>query len=224
MEVGFRGEEYQALFSLADLYVNWDRPPDVHVFIEHHGLVVFFPFQEANRYRVIAVAREEKAAKGELSFDEFKNELREIGFHAPELSKPVWITNFKVHHRLVKKFQQGRLFLAGDAAHIHSPIGGQGMNIGIHDALNLANKFYLYEQGDKKILNKYSDERIAVAQKIVRGTDFLTKTALKKETAFNQFFTRHIFPNVASLPLLQKTISRKISQVDLVKDEITKYV
>jgi hypothetical protein len=98
------------------------------------------------------------------------------------MSEPAWISSFRVHCRQVERYRHGRAFLAGDAAHIHSPVGGQGMNTGIQDAHNLAWKLALVQRGHGRpeLLDSYHAERHGVARTVLQQTDFATKVGTLK--------------------------------------------
>ncbi|MFD0538823.1 FAD-dependent monooxygenase [Actinomadura luteofluorescens] len=99
--------------------------------------------------------------------------------HPALIKDVVWSSRFRVHHRLAAHYRAGRAFLAGDAAHVHSPAGGQGMNTGIQDALNLAGKLaaVLGDGAPDTVLDEYEAERRPVAEQVVSFTDKMTNVA-----------------------------------------------
>ncbi len=171
MNTNFVGGAYQQGFMLADLEVDWDvRKNGLLVFLEQQFFCIFFPFKTPGKYRLITLLPK---AQKQADFAFLKNFV-ESNLSLPiELKNPVWISNYRVHHRCVEHFREGRIFLAGDSAHIHSPAGGQGMNTGIQDAHNLAWKLAMVVKGIAKdsFLDSYHLERWRIAQHLVNGTD-----------------------------------------------------
>ena len=112
-----------------------------------------------------------------------------------DLQKEKWFATYKIHHRVVSNFQRGRCFLAGDAAHIHSPAGGQGMNTGLMDAYNLAWKLALVvqEKASSKLLKTYNEERLPFAQQLVNTTDTAFETIISTNPIV-QFFRLNVLP------------------------------
>jgi 3-(3-hydroxy-phenyl)propionate hydroxylase len=222
MAATFKGGQYEATFSLGDVHVHWSHPMEIRAFIRSRGTLVFFPFKEDGRYRVIYLIKDDSRT-GELDMGTFQREIKEITDQAPSISNPRWMTRFKIHHRMVNNYRNKRLFLAGDAAHIHSPVGGQGMNLGMQDALSLSNKFALLAKGIDK-LDDYSRERVRVARAIVRTTDRLTSMGLKKDSWFVKFARNKIFPHIISKRFIQKRAAYAMSQIAWADEEIKRYV
>lgn len=222
MAVRFKGGQYEATFSLGDIYVHWSYPMEIRAFIQPRGMLVFFPFKEDGRFRAIYFIKGDSRTD-ELDLDTFQREMREITDQAPSVSKPRWMTRFKIHHRMVNNYRNKRLFLAGDAAHIHSPVGGQGMNLGIQDALSLSNKFALLANGVDK-LDDYARERIRVARAIVRTTDSLTSMGLRRDSWFVKFARNKVLPHIISKRFIQKRVAYAMSQIAWADEEIKRYV
>lgn len=177
--LSFGGKTYQEHFGLADLALDWDRTPgESHFFLSPEGVLGAIPLPQEGRWRLIAQLSPEVA-------DIFTNEpplslfatilKRRAG--SGEVHDPEWLSVFTVHRRMVSVFNWGPVFLCGDSAHIHSPVGGQGMNIGIHDAFNLAWKLGLVSSGasSDKILKSYDAERRPMARRVLTGTDLATR-------------------------------------------------
>jgi hypothetical protein len=129
-----------------------------------------------------------------------------------------WFSTYRVHHRVAQSFREGRAFLLGDAAHIHSPVGGQGMNTGIGDAVNLAWKFAAVLKGEaaEGLLDTYEPERIAFARHLVATTDRVF-TFVTKEGSVAQFVRTRIVPRIVPwlfrLPRLRRFLFRTVSQI-----------
>lgn len=182
--LNFPGGKYAHEFVMADAEVDWDLSHDfLHAFLDDRGLGVYFPQRGTTQARVITVRPSGNVpAPVTTETTELPATLAEVeqGFRSAarrelHLKNPAWVTRFHVHHRCVNRFQVGRVFLAGDAAHIHSPVGAQGMNTGLQDAANLAWKIAcaLQSPGGEKILDTYHAERFPVARTLLKTTDRL---------------------------------------------------
>src|SRR5215217_8070308 len=145
----FEGSTFERLFYVADARVDWEFPHDaLHVCLARDVFVAFFPMPGEDRYRIVGTFPESKnQEQGEVVYEEIEREIKEQAKLALEISDVRWFSLYKVHSRRVNKFSEGRCFLAGDSAHIHSPAGAQGMNTGIGDAYNLAWKLALVSKG-----------------------------------------------------------------------------
>jgi len=170
---GFPGGTYEQLFYVAD--INAGGPAldgELHVDLEDADFLAVFPMKGAGRARLIGTVRGERAARPDtLSFEAVS--ARAIQNMKVQVQTVNWFSTYRVHHRVTDHFRQGRIFLLGDAAHIHSPAGGQGMNTGIGDAINLAWKLksVLAGTATERLLDTYESERRAFARKLVATTD-----------------------------------------------------
>ncbi len=180
LAVPFEGEALEERFALADVRVDWTLPDDeLHVFFSEDGPLLVVPMQ-GGRKRVIALVGDDDGDdRHPPTLEDMQALVDARGPAGMKLSEPTWTSSFGIHERIVPTYRRGRVFLAGDAAHIHSPVGGQGMNTGIHDAVNLAWKLALVVQGRAKdgLLDSYHAERRAVAQGVVRATGMATQVA-----------------------------------------------
>ncbi|HEY1728678.1 MAG TPA: FAD-dependent monooxygenase [Candidatus Baltobacteraceae bacterium] len=168
LDVQFSGEQVSESFALGDLQIDADFPRDaVSIHQTSVNLVAIFPLPN-DLTRVII----ERAAGFESlpTLDDFRSALYLAGIQARSYGDPVWISQLVTNQRRTLTMAKGRVFLAGDAAHTHSPLGAQGMNAGIQDAENLAWKIALtYRHGAfATVLNSYATEREAIAAKLVR--------------------------------------------------------
>jgi 2-polyprenyl-6-methoxyphenol hydroxylase-like FAD-dependent oxidoreductase len=177
LNLSFDGFPYEDKFWLADVYVNWQlEPHQIYNFVADKGSCMAFPIQ-GNRFRLLG----NTPLGGDPNSDPTLAAIQTLVDHVcpsgTELHDPVWLANFKVHHRKVSNYRQGRIFLIGDAAHVHSPAGGQGMNTGIQDAHNLAWKLALTAKGlvQPALLASYHPERNAVGEQVLKTTDRLLK-------------------------------------------------
>jgi 2-polyprenyl-6-methoxyphenol hydroxylase-like FAD-dependent oxidoreductase len=175
--IGFPGERYDGFeFIHADAQLRWSHPSGRgYVYVNKDRLVLLFPFDAAGRYRVLCARTDQdpdKRTPPELG--ELQGILREVSGDAEaELSDASWVARWRSTHRIAERFRQGRVFLVGDAGHIHVPVGGQGMNTGIQDAFNLAWKLAAVIKGAAAptLLDSYQNERYPVAEEVLRGTD-----------------------------------------------------
>ncbi|HEX8670582.1 MAG TPA: FAD-dependent monooxygenase [Longimicrobium sp.] len=175
--LSFEGGAYPQDFVLADLMLDWEHDDDsLYIFVSRAGLLAVFPFAEPGFYRLIATRPESVPDDaGDPSLDEMREIVRETSPIPMELRDPRWLARFRLHHRAADHYRAGRAFVAGDAAHIHSPAGGQGMNTGLQDAANLAWKLALVLRGHapEGFLDSYEAERLPVGQRLLRTTDRL---------------------------------------------------
>ncbi|MFD9789434.1 FAD-dependent oxidoreductase [Streptomyces sp. NPDC059070] len=166
--IGFTGGAYSQSFVLADVTMAWaPGPGEVALAFGAAGLFVVAPLP-GERYRVVATVREAPAEPGLPFVQQLLDERAPGQAHVTGL---VWSSRFRVHHRVADRYRADRLFLAGDAAHVHSPAGGQGMNTGIQDAHYLGQAF---TTGD---LDAYEARRRPVAEKVVAFTDRMTRVS-----------------------------------------------
>ncbi|MGI5418538.1 FAD-dependent monooxygenase [Actinomadura luteofluorescens] len=176
--IAFEGDAYPQSFVLADVHLDWaGGSEEVMLFFSAEGVTVVAPLP-GGRHRIVATVdeapREPTAADVQALMD-----ARGPKRHPALIKDVVWSSRFRVHHRLAAHYRAGRVFLAGDAAHVHSPAGGQGMNTGIQDALNLAGKLaaVLGDGAPDAVLDEYEAERRPVAEQVVSFTDKMTNVA-----------------------------------------------
>jgi len=162
LKLPFEGAEYEDSFILADIESNTALPADeLQLCPSEQGPVAIFPMS-ATRRRIVASIRETKHGQGESpSLQLVRQILAERAPRGLEARALNWSTFFRIHHRQVAQLRVGRFLIAGDAAHIHSPFGGQGMNTGLHDVWNLAWKLdmALHGHGTEELLESYTAER-----------------------------------------------------------------
>jgi hypothetical protein len=207
---GFEGGEYEDSFVLADVDTVGDAPTGEMLICPHEaGPLALFPITK-KRQRLVAMVAHDFA--GEPTLD-LANEL--IGQRGPwnlGASKLHWGSTFRIHHRQAPGMHKGSVFLAGDAAHVHSPFGGQGMNTGLGDAFNLAWKldYVLAGFGTPNLLPSYSLERARVAKAVMRSTDLLTRamgTANPLAQGLRNYFIPRLAENAAFRKLFVTTLS-----------------
>lgn len=227
LKIPFDGSQYSGDFILGDVKIKWKWSyQSIHVFVSEKGVMVSFPMTKG-MYRLILIPKVPKPSNSQdISFEDFRSIATMLGGNQVEVLESRWLTRFRVHHRIVESFQKGRIFLAGDAAHIHSPAGGQGMNIGIQEAMNLSLKINAVLKGEKEMesLKEYEKERRPIAKMVLRGTDFAFRMALIKENTLIRWGRNSLLPKVVKTKWLQKRVVRAISEVKIARQEIEREV
>ncbi|HLH78376.1 MAG TPA: FAD-dependent monooxygenase [Candidatus Binataceae bacterium] len=176
LNLAFEGAEYPEHFALADAHVDWIMPADeITGFFTESGMLMFFPFG-GGRYRLMATC-DEAPDHGEPSLADMQALVDSRATKGIRLHDALWLSYFRIHRRQAQSYRVNRVFLAGDACHIHSPAGGQGMNTGLQDAYNLGWKLALVLKGlgRAEILDSYSAERHAVGRAVLTATDLTTR-------------------------------------------------
>jgi len=173
LNIEFQGKTNTQLFFVSDVELENEEIQEkkVHAFMKNQGFLLCFPLRNKTTKRLIGIIPKELTKKENLSMADLSPALfDQFGLKIAETS---WFSRYKIHHRLAETFKVGRVFLAGDAAHIHSPVGGQGMNAGIADAINLGWKLAdtLNKKVNPAILDTYEEERRTYAKQLVKTTD-----------------------------------------------------
>lgn len=221
LNLPFEGSTYEQRIMQADVHV--DFPHAVHedeiaVFLGPQGMLAFFPLPGEHRYRMLTFV--DAGDDRPVALESFQALMAERGPKGSEVSDPAWMVDFRIHCRLVARYRVGRAFLAGDAAHIHSPAGGQGMNMGIQDAYNLAWKLALVHRGKAKdsLLDSYEMERRPVAEAVLRTTDASTKgfsTVISIKNPIAMGIRNHLMSFVTSLDVVKQQAGRRMSQIEV---------
>lgn len=179
----FTGEPYQDDWLLADVRLDWSRPEDeVHAFFRHHGPpLICFPMRD-HRWRVVLPYAGDRNRRPP-TLEEIQHLVVQRAPEPVVASDPSWLASFRCQLRSTHEYRRGRVMLAGDAVHIHSPAGGQGMNTGIMDAHNLAWKLALVASGrsPERLLDTYGEERARVAAQVLRLTHALVRLGIVKQ-------------------------------------------
>jgi 2-polyprenyl-6-methoxyphenol hydroxylase-like FAD-dependent oxidoreductase len=180
--IGFAGGAYPQTFALGDLEADGDLEPGaVHVYMGADGMLFFFPLGTPATWRILGMrpGRESNGTsqhqweQAEVSLEDLQAIADAFTVGTVRLHDPAWLTTFRLHHRQATRYRAGRVFLAGDAAHVHSPAGAQGMNTGIQDACNLGWKLAMVTRGvaDPSLLDTYHTERWPIGRFVLRFTD-----------------------------------------------------
>jgi FAD binding domain len=162
------------VFFVADTEATGSMVPDeVNVYLWREGFHLFFPMRGKDHWRVVGILPPKLRRRDDIGFEAVVPSVRNEAGSALSFKSCTWFSTYRIHHRSAARFRDRRCFLLGDAAHIHSPVGAQGMNTGLQDAYNLAWKLALVVQGraGAALLDSYEEERIPVAQRLLRTTD-----------------------------------------------------
>jgi 2-polyprenyl-6-methoxyphenol hydroxylase-like FAD-dependent oxidoreductase len=209
--IDFGGSTFERIFYVADVELDWAYEHDaLHANLGKNTLTAFFPMSGEKQWRVVGTFPEgHKADEGEVLFDEIEKQVYADTDLKFDITKVNWFSTYKVHSRHVSKFSDGRCFLAGDSAHIHTPAGAQGMNTGIQDGYNLAWKLALAlkNDADAKLLDTYNEERLPNAHRLLQTTDRFFALAASEEPV-TAFFRQHIFPYIANFALNIDAVKR----------------
>lgn len=174
--IGFSGGSYGESFLLADVHLTGGVPHDeVILYFSPAGMVVVAPLP-GGRHRIVATM-DEAPETPSIADVQALLDARGPQRTPARVQQVIWGSRFRVHHRLADRYRAGRIVLAGDAAHVHSPAGGQGMNVGILDAMALAEALPRALEGELGALDRYGDARRPVAQQVVAFADRLTRLA-----------------------------------------------
>jgi 2-polyprenyl-6-methoxyphenol hydroxylase-like FAD-dependent oxidoreductase len=214
LNLPFEGGEYDDSFLLADVETNEALAGnELQLCPSEFGPVAIFPMSATRRRIVATIEHQEGDAP---SLEMVQNILAQRAPSGIEARALHWSTYFRIHHRHVAQLRVGRVLVAGDAAHIHSPFGGQGMNTGLHDVWNLVWKLdlYLRGRGNERLLDSYSAERIPVIKNVIETTDHLTKV-MGTPNKFAQALRDTIIPMVSHLAPFQHAFVQRLSELGI---------
>lgn len=221
----FGGETYDETFYLADTQIAWDvRDDRVSTWFTETGFIACFPMADG-RHRIVATAPEREgdapapdpnARPAPPTLEELESMLRTASGMTPTLSDATWLATFRAHCRQVAHYRDDRVLLAGDAAHVHSPAGGQGMNMGIQDAHNLAWKLSLVHHGHARdrLLDTYEAERHLVGRNILASTDAATRAATVK-SGVARGARNQLARFLTSFEAIQQRVSAEVAELSI---------
>lgn len=172
--IPFEGAPYEHVFFVADIVAQGDMVPDeLNIYLWREGFHLLFPMRGTDHWRAVGILPVALRDKVGLTFDEVVPSFRHEAGAELAFRECSWFSTYRIHHRRAARFRDRRCFLLGDAAHIHSPVGAQGMNTGLQDAYNLAWKLALVVAGraGPALLDSYEAERIPVARRLLETTD-----------------------------------------------------
>jgi 2-polyprenyl-6-methoxyphenol hydroxylase-like FAD-dependent oxidoreductase len=223
--IGFPGAPYEHVFFVADTEATGSMVPDeVNVYLWRSGFHLFFPMRGADHWRVVGILPEELRDKPSIGFDDVIPSVSGEAGSALSFRSCRWFSTYRIHHRAAARFRQGRCFLLGDAAHIHSPVGAQGMNTGLQDAYNLAWKLALVVKGqaaggaNPRLLDSYEDERIPVARRLLDTTDRAFRLVVS-DSWFAGLLRTKVLARIAAFAMsrepVQRFAFRTVSQIGI---------
>ena len=226
LEIPFAGGSYTGDFILADVTLQWPwEYGGVRTFIERAGIMACFPMRGQRQYRIIVIKSNPTENQSEITLEEFRKNVSLLSPEPIQIESSSWLTRFPVHHRMTDRFRKGRIFLAGDAAHIHSPVGGQGMNTGIQDALNLGNRLVqvLVKGADPSFLDGYEANRRPIARQVLKGTDFVSRFGVLSQNTIVLRLREMVLPLLLRSSSVQKKVATAVSQVNVARREISQW-
>jgi 2-polyprenyl-6-methoxyphenol hydroxylase-like FAD-dependent oxidoreductase len=231
--IAFEGDTYPQEFLLGDVEIDGLDQDSAHVFVRGWGLALCLPMGDPRSWRVTAVASNRASARDESNgaradsdeavFAMLQAVARRASGNTITLRDPGWLTPFRLHHRQATHYRAGPLFIVGDAAHIHSPVGGQGMNTGIQDAWNLGWKIALVARGiaASALLDTYEAERWPIGRFLLRVTDRAFRWTTRINTGgamaawVRRLFIRHVVTRVVRSARVRQGVFRFISELDV---------
>ena len=216
--VDFDGGTYDQHFFVADVKIDGPFQSDMTVNLGKHMVTLLLPVRSSGMQRLIGLVPPALTHRENLGFDDVRADVEPlVGVRVTEVN---WFSSYRVHHRVASKFHVGRAFLLGDAGHVHSPVGGQGMNTGIGDAINLGWKLadVLRERAPASLLDSYEPERIAFARSLVATTD-CAFTQMIAEGLIGELTRRFLAPLLAGvasrLAFTREALFRAVSQTHI---------
>ncbi|HEX6482987.1 MAG TPA: FAD-dependent monooxygenase [Ktedonobacteraceae bacterium] len=215
--LNFTGTTFEQSFAVGNVRLTWDLSYDeIFAFLHQGNFIGYFPMVDG-RHRVVIAYEPGKVPTGEVTLEEIQQSIDTCGPAGARASEPADLARFHVNQRRTEHYRVSRIFLAGDAAHIHSPIGAQGMNTGIQDALNLGWKLALTvkEQATARLLESYETEREQVGEALLRATDLTTHLALTRNPlllALRDALTPILF---SSLPVAAQRLAQTLAEINI---------
>jgi 2-polyprenyl-6-methoxyphenol hydroxylase-like FAD-dependent oxidoreductase len=219
--ITFQGAPYEHVFFVADTQMTGPMVPDeLNVYLWREGFHLFFPMRGTDHWRVVGIVPAASRGRDDLAFDDVIPSIRKEAGTGLSFQGCSWFSTYRIHHRRAERFRDRRCFLLGDAAHIHSPVGAQGMNTGLQDAYNLGWKLALVLSGGAgdAVLDSYEAERIPVAQRLLATTDRAFSLVVSDSTLAGLFRTRIVAKILAlamRLDRMRKLVFRTISQIGI---------
>jgi 2-polyprenyl-6-methoxyphenol hydroxylase-like FAD-dependent oxidoreductase len=216
--LNFPGGTYEKTYYVADVQATGEAAtgPVFTLCFGKADMLIVLPIRTSGMTRLIGVIPEDLQSKEDVTFDEIREDAEAIA--DIKVTSVNWFSRYHVSHRVTEHFQVGRVFVAGDSGHIHSPVGGQGMNTGIGDAINLSWKLAAVVQGraDTSILKTYEPERIAFARSLVATTDraFQTVTGSGLDhRILRETVLPHLFSLAFGFEMVKTAAFKMISQI-----------
>lgn len=219
LNFNFHGGTYENKFFVADVILNWELPHDNLIIApSDKNFVGFFPLKGDRCFRVLGSLPRAYFDREDISFEAIEKEvIQTIGIPI-DFEKINWFSVYNLHHRCVDNFNAGRVFLAGDSAHIHSPAGGQGMNTGLQDAYNVAWKlaFVVKKFAKTDLLDTYNEERLPFAQWLMKFTDRMFNLMSSDHwfvAKFRKYIALNLIAKIFTFEKIRPVLFRTVSQI-----------
>ena len=216
----FEGNTLASDWILADVHLTGldANAEEVNTYWHTSGVLVLFPISKG-RYRAIADIGDatDKHLRPDPTLAEVQAIINQRGPEGIQVSDPIWLAAFRINERKVSDYRSGRVFLVGDAAHVHSPAGGQGMNTGMQDAVNLAWKLAMVHRGvmvEEPLLGSYSTERSAVGKQVLADAGHLTLLATIRSGVL-QTIRNHVASLVFGFSTVRRAMATKLSELSI---------
>ncbi len=212
----FVGTTVEQSFTTGNVRMHWDLPPDQALAYLNRGrLTTYFPLPDGH-HRFIIAYQPGEAPQGEVTLDEIQRAIDTCGPKGSRASDPGFLARYHVHQRKVDHYVNQRVILVGDAAHIHSPLGAQGMNTGMQDAMNLAWKLALVVQvrAPARLLESYQIERSEVGKRLLQDDELLTRQAFMHHPLATATRDR-VAPCLTQLPQTQQFITTTAAELNI---------
>jgi 2-polyprenyl-6-methoxyphenol hydroxylase-like FAD-dependent oxidoreductase len=219
--IDFVGAPYEHVFFVADTHVTGPMTPgELNIYLWRGGFHLFFPMRGTDHWRVVGILPSNLQELDDLDFHAVFPSIREEVGPSLMLRTCTWFSTYRIHHRRAERFRDRRCFLLGDAAHIHSPVGAQGMNTGLQDAYNLAWKLALVTSGraGQGVVDSYEIERVPVADRLLKTTDQAFSVLSSDRWLAGLFRTRiagKLMAFAMSLKITRQLAFRTISQIGI---------
>jgi 2-polyprenyl-6-methoxyphenol hydroxylase-like FAD-dependent oxidoreductase len=214
--MSFEGDTYTDYFALADARLEWPlTDQELHAFVSPDGVLFCLPLGDDHWRLIVADKTSGDRPEGsQPTFEDFQRAMETRGPGEARLSDPGWMTAFRVNARVAGRHREGRVFLAGDAAHIHSPVGGQGLNTSVQDAHNLAWKLahVIHGHASEALLDSYDAERTPVAHAVIAMTNRLTHM-LTLHNVEAQHVRNSLMPLLGRVPAVQHQMRDQDSEI-----------
>src|SRR2546428_1937173 len=208
--IPFEGAPYEHVFFVADTQVTGTMVPDeLNVYLWRQGFHLFFPMRGTDHWRLAGILPPTLRGRDDLTFEDVIPAVRQEAGSGLSFKACSWYSTYRIHHRRAARFRDRRCFLLGDAAHIHSRVGAQGMNTGLQDAYNLGWKLALVVDGRARValLDSYEAERIPVAQRLLNTTDRAFRLVVS-DNPFAGVLRTQILARIAAFAMSRESIQR----------------
>jgi len=208
--IAFPGAPYEHVFYVADVEMTGTMVPDeLNAYLWRSGFHLFFPMRGTDHWRIVGIVPESLRDRKDLGFDDVVPSIQDESPSALSFRTCSWFSTYRIHHRAANRFRDRRCFVLGDAAHIHSPVGAQGMNTGLQDAYNLAWKLALVVKGraPESLVDTYAEERMPVAKRLLETTDRAFRVVVSDSWLAGLLRT-HVLARLASMAMSNPRIQR----------------